>query len=64
LTVELIKREAKKEKANNAAINAHCTIMIRAAIIAKANLDCQKHATYRLVKISMCYIVHPAIEDE
>ena len=28
LTVELMKREAEKEKANNAAINAHCTIMM------------------------------------
>jgi len=64
LTVALIKREAKKEKANNAAINAHCTIMMQAAIRAKADLDHQKHVTCQPVKTSTCYIAHPAIEDK
>ena len=64
LTVELMKREAEKEKANNAAINAHCTIMTRAATTAKADLDRQKRVTRRPVKTSARYVAHPAIEDE
>jgi hypothetical protein len=64
LTVALIKREAEKEKANNAAINAHCTIMMRAVIRAKADLDHQKHITCRPVKTSTRYIAHSAIEDK
>jgi hypothetical protein len=59
-----MKREAEKEKANNAAINAHCTIMMRAATTAKADLDRQKRATCRPVKTSTRYIAHPAIEDK
>jgi hypothetical protein len=59
-----MKREAEKEKANNAAINAHCTIMMRAATTAKADLDCQKRTTHWLVKTSTRYVAHPAIEDK
>jgi hypothetical protein len=59
-----MKREAKKEKANNTAINAHCTIMTQVVTTAKADLDHQKHVTRRPVKTSMHYVAHPAIEDE
>ena len=64
MIVELIKREAKKEKANNAAINAHCTIITQAATTAKGDLDHQKHVTCWPVKTSAHYVAHPAIEDE
>ena len=64
LMAELWKKEAEKEKALNAAINAHCTIMTRAATTAKADLDCQKRVTHQAVKTSAHYVAHPAIEDE
>ena len=57
-------KEVEKSKANNDASNAHCTIMTRVATTARADLDCQKRKTCRLVKTSACYVVHPAIEDE
>jgi hypothetical protein len=59
-----MKREAKKEKANNAAINTHCTIMMRVATTAKADLDHQKCTTHQPVKTSTRYVAHPAIEDK
>jgi len=51
-------------KANNAASNAHCTIMRRAATTANADLNHQKCTTHRPVKTSARYVAHPAIEDE
>jgi len=51
-------------KANNDASNAQCTIMMRVATTARADLDCQKCKTHRPVKTSAHYVVHPAIEEE
>ena len=59
-----MEKENTKLKANNDTSNAYCTIMTRAATVAKADLDRQKHKTHRAVKTSTCYVAHPAIEDE
>ena len=56
--------EVAKVKANNAASNAHCTIMTQAATTAKADLDCQKRIICQAVKTSARYVAHPTIEDE
>ena len=56
--------EVAKVKVNNAASNAHCTIITQVATTAKADLDRQKCTTHRAVKTSAHYVAHPAIEDE
>jgi hypothetical protein len=64
MTLDLVEKEKTKLKANNNTSNAYCTIMTRAASVAKANLDRQKHKTHQAVKTSAHYVTHPAIEDE
>src|SRR5216683_3510923 len=64
MTVDLMRMEVAKAKANNATSNAHCTIMTRAATTAKADLNCQKHTTHQVVKTSARYVAHPTIEDK
>jgi hypothetical protein len=62
--VDLLAMKVIKVKANDATSNAYCTIMTQAVIIAKANLDCQKRITHRVVETRACYVTHSAIEDK
>ena len=58
MELSLMKRDALKSKAEAKANNARCTIMTRAALASKAELENQKRKTRRSVKTNARLISH------
>jgi hypothetical protein len=64
MTVGFMSRDIQQSRAEANASAAHCTIMMRAASAAKAELESLKRKTRRSVKTSARYVTHPALREQ
>jgi len=60
----LMKKVIAKANSETKVSNAHCTIMMHAALASKTKLENQKCKTHRSVKTNACLISHPMLVEK